>query len=68
MPDHPVSFELYRNPKQPRPRPWRAREITAAEARRINRRHRHRVFHQRCGDALLGAFFAAIPLLILLAL
>ena len=68
MPDHPVSFELYRNPKQPRPRPWRVRELSDIHSVRSGRRHHRRVFRQRCGDALLGAFFAAIPLLILLAL
>ena len=64
MTEHPISFELYRNPNQPRLHC----SMTDYNSRRFERKRQRRVFRQRMCDALWGAAFAAIPLLILMAL
>ena len=64
MTDHSISFNIYRNPKQPKLH----RSMTGYDSHRPERRRQRRIFRQRMCDALLGAVFAALPLLILMAL
>lgn len=66
MTKHPISFEVYRNPKQPQPLHHDVRYRQWLE--HAERTSQRRAFRQRLCDFLLGAAFAVLSLLILMAL